>query len=189
MLLHILPAVVTHNFHPDRGAFRNVCNLAIDDAERIIASIRRGGHAYLKENYLQRRMLAESWLIAERRRKIGETPLPRPVYFFLGNVADGWDKSRPASVILPLAMFDVGMITFTFPDSMSSCLHLRSADDIDEPWHGQVFTRDEIEDVIARYGFPDPSQSRERRGPDAFIEVQVWDDRPLENVRRQADLS
>ncbi|AYG60153.1 hypothetical protein QD460_21560 [Rhizobium jaguaris] len=188
MLLHTLPAVITHNFHPDRGAFRNVCALTTEDAERIIASIRLGGHAYLKENYLQRRMLSENWLIAERRRKIGETPLSHPIYFFLGNMADGWDKSRPASIVLPLAIFDPGMITFTFPDSMTSCPFLRPADQSGEPWHGQVFTEDEIEDVIARYGFPDPAQSREVRGRDSFIEVQVWDDRPLEDIRRQASL-
>jgi len=189
LLLHTLPAVITHNFHPDRGAFRNVCNLAIEDAERIIASIRLGGHAYLKENYLQRRLLTESWLIAERWRKIGETPLSRPIYFFLGNMADGWDKSRPVSIVLPLAMIDPRLITFTFPDSMTSCPHLRSADHIGEPWHGQVFSLDEIEVAIARYGFPDPNQPREQRGSDAFIEVQVWDDGPLENIRRQADFS
>ncbi len=189
MLLHTLPAVITHNFHPDRGPFRNVCNSAAEDAERIIASIRLDGHAYLKQDYLQRRMLAESWLVEERQRKIGKTRLPRPIYFFLGNMADGWDKSRPVSIILPLAIFDARMITFTFPDSMSSCPHLRAADDPHKPWHGQVFTLNEIEGIISRYGFPDPNQPREQREPDTFVEMQVWDDSPLENIRRQTDLS
>ncbi len=185
MLRHALPAVITHNYHPDRGAFRNVCNLPKDEAEQIIASIRLTGHAYLKENYLQRRMLAEDWLIAERRQKIGETPLPRPIYFFLGNMADGLDKSRPDSIVLPIAGFNPDTITFTFPDSMTSCPYLRQSGLSREPWHGKVFTRGEIEDIIIRYGFPDPSLPREQRGPDAFIEVQVWDDRPLEDIRRQ----
>ncbi|TXJ09191.1 MAG: hypothetical protein E6Q28_15930 [Afipia sp.] len=185
MLLHTLPAVVTHNFHPDRGAFRNVCSLPAEDAGRIIASIRLGGHAYLREDYLRRRMQAEKWLIAECRRKIGAPPRSRPIYFFLGNMADGWDKSRPASIVLPLAMFDPAVITFTFPDSMTSCPYLTQADPGSGPWHGRVFSRDEIEDLIATHGFPDPGRPREQRGPDAFIEMQLWDDEPLEKIRLQ----
>jgi hypothetical protein len=188
LLLHVLPTVITHNFHPDRGAFRNVCNLPKDEAEPIVATIRREGHAYLKENYLERRMRAESWLMAERRRKIGETPLARPIYFFLGKMDDGWDRSRPASIVLPLVMFDQNCITFTFPDSMTSCPYLRQADQSDPPWLGQVFTFDEISQMVAGHGFPDPSKPRKKRGPDAFIEVQVWDNRPLDDIRRQAGL-
>ena len=186
LLRHTLPTVITHNFHPERGAFHNVCGLPREDAERIVASIRHGGHSYLKENYLARRLHTENWLIAERARKIGETPLARPIYFFLGDMADGWDRSRPASAVLPLALFDPRTITFTFPDSMASCPHIRPASPSDKSWHGHVFTLAEITQVVARYGFPDPTLSRDRRGPDAFIEVQVWDDRPLVEIRRQA---
>ena len=185
LLLHTLPTVITHNFHPERGAFRNICDLPREDAERIIASIRLAGHSYLKENYLPRRLCTEDWLIAERTRKIGETPLTRPIYFFLGDMADGWDRSRPASLVLPLALFDPRTITFTFPDSMASCPQRRPADHVDKPWHGQVFTLAEITQVVARHGFPDPTLSRDLRGPDAFIEVQLWDDRPLIKIRQQ----
>jgi hypothetical protein len=183
LLLHTLPKVITHSFHPARGAFRNVCDLPPEDAERIIAAIRLDGHSYRKPNYLSRRLRAENWLIAERTRKLGETPLARPLYFFLGDMADGWDKSRPSSVVLPLAMFDAGTITFTFPDSMASCPQERPENHSDKPWHGQVFTLAEITQVVARYGFPDPTLSRELRGPDSFIEVQVWDDRPIAEIR------
>lgn len=179
MLIHTLPTVITHNFHPDRGAFRNICHLPNDEAERIIASIRLGGDAYLRKSYLQRRLRTEDWLIAERTRKIGKTPLARPIYFFLGNMADGWDKSRPASIVLPLAMFDVGVLTFTFPDSMASCQQTNPEGHSGQPWQGQVFTLAEIAAIVARHGFPDPALPRDRRGPNTFIEVQVWDDRPL----------
>ena len=184
LLLHTLPTVITHNFHPDRGALQNICYLPNENAERIVASIRLGGHAYLKRNYLARRLRTEDWLVAERIRKIGETPLARPIYFFLGNMTDGWDKSRPASIVLPLAMFDVDTITFTFPDSMESCPQVNSGDHSGGPWHGQVFTFAEVTEMVARHGFPDPTLPRERRGPNAFIEVQIWDDRPLLEMRR-----
>lgn len=177
--LHSLPTVITHNFHPARGAFRNVCSLPRDDAERIIASIRHDGHAYINDSYFTRRLKTEDWPIAERSRKIGTTRLERPIYFFLGNMADGWDKSRPASIVLPLAMFDAEAVTFTFPDSMTSCPSTNRNYSGTCPWRGDVFTLAEITEIVARHGFPDPSLPREKRGPDSFIEVQIWDDRPL----------
>lgn len=184
MLIHTLPTVITHNFHPDRGALQNICCMPNEDAERIISSIRRAGHAYLKENYLVRQLRTEDWLITERIRKIGETPLARPIYFFLGNMADGWDKSRPASIVLPLAMFDLDKITFTFPDSMESCPQAGARGHSGGPWHGQVFTFAEITEMVARHGFPDPALPRDHRGPNAFIEVQVWDNRPFVEIFR-----
>lgn len=183
MLLYTLPTIITHNFHPDRGALQNICRLSNENAEQIINMIRLDGHAYLKKNYLARRRRTEDWLIAERTQKIGETPLSRPIYFFLGNIADGWDKSRPVSLVLPLAMFDVDTITFTFPDSMESCPHTDSGEHSHGVGHGKVFTLAEITEVIGRHGFPDPNMPRNLRGPNSFIEVQVWDDQPLTKLR------
>jgi hypothetical protein len=184
LMLRELPAVITHNYHPERGAFHNVCCPPPGDAERVISSIRRQGFSHLKQDYLERRMRVEAWLIAERTRKLGDTPLGRPIYCFLGNMADGWDKSRPASIVLRLADFDASMLTFTFPDSMTSCPQPRGPNYRAKPHHEQVFTLEEIRDVASRYGFPNPELPRERRGTeDAFIEVQIWDDRPLERYR------
>lgn len=177
MLLHTLPDVVTHTYHPVRGAFRNVCDLPFSDAEEILAAIRAESGSYRKPDYLERRLRTESWLIAERTRKLGRTPLSRPIYFFLGDMADRWDRSRPASIIVPLRAFDPGVLTFTYPDSMTSCPQSRGH--VTHACHGQVYTLSEIEDVVRRFGFPDPKLPRYLRGADAFIETQVWDDRPL----------
>jgi hypothetical protein len=80
-------------------------------------------------------------------------------------------------------MFDARTITFTSPDSMTSCPRARPEGHSDKPWHRQVFTLAEVTRVVARYGFPDPTLQRDQRGPDAFIEVQAWDDRPLAEFR------
>lgn len=183
MILHMLPNVITHNYHPARGAFRNVCHLPFDDAERIISLIRAEGASSLRADYLGRRMRTEDWLVGQRIRKLGRTPLARPIYFFLGNMADGADKSRPASIIVPLADFDPGVLTFTFPDSMHSYPQARGPGYVAQPYHGQVFTLSEITDVVCRQGFPNPLVPRAQRGEDGFIEVQVWDDRPLVQYR------
>ena len=160
-----LPDVVTHNFDPARGPFRNLCALPDAEAERVLDEIRASGTRRIKADYLRRRRAVEDWLRAERRRKLGQklgtTRLDRPIYFFLGDFflgdfADGRDRSRPASLVLPLAAFPPEVLTFTYPDSMAS-LPLSRDDRLRahrKAHHGKVFTLPEIAAVVARFGLP-----------------------------------
>lgn len=198
-----LPDVVTHNFDPARGPFRNLCALPDAEAERVLDEIRASGTRRIKADYLRRRRAVEDWLRAERRRKLGQklgtTRLDRPIYFFLGDFADGLDRSRPASLVLPLAAFPPEVLTFTYPDSMAS-LPLSRDDRLRahrKAYHGKVFTLPEIAAVVARFGLPgdrwkpasdrwkppsDRWKTEESMCYDRFIEVQVWDDRPLRSL-------
>ena len=177
-----MPEVVTHNYDPERGPFRNLCDLPEAEAERILDEIRAGGTRRIKTDYLRRRHAVEDWLRSERRRKLGATPLDRPIYFFLGDFADGLDRSRPASLVLPLAALPPEVLTFTYPDSMAS-LPLSREDRHSvhrKDHHGQVFTLAEIEEVVARFGLPGARwKTEESMRYDRFVEVQVWNDRPL----------
>ena len=163
------PEIITHNYDPARGACRNLCTLAEPHAEAILDDIRASGKRAIKANYLRRRLATEDWLISEARRKLGPVRLERPIYFFLGDFADGQDQSRPQSLVMPMAAFSPGMLTFTYGDSMAS-------------FHGKVFDLDEIMDAVTRFGMPgdrwktDPSMQHAR-----FIEVQVWDDGPIKD--------
>ena len=115
-----IPDLITHNFDPARGALHNICELSERQAELVLGDIRASGTRSIKANYLQRRRAVENWLIAECRRKLGPTHLQRPRYFFLGNFADGRDRSRPESLVIPLAAFSPDTIAFTYPDNMAS---------------------------------------------------------------------
>jgi hypothetical protein len=174
-----MPAVITHLYDPRRGPFRNICNLSEEEAERILDEIRNSGRPSLKPNYLSRRRKTETWLLSERYRKQGRPYLDHPVYFFLGDRSDWRHASRPASVILPLKLFPEDALTFTFPDSMASLplsvekRHLTDRKD----HHGKVFTLAEIRAVIADVGMPCGKDHY-----DTFIEVQAWDDRPLQTA-------
>jgi hypothetical protein len=176
----LIPSIITHYFDPTCGPFRNICTLNIDDAELILENIRRLGHRKYKSNYLQRRIATEEWLYAERSRKLGKPRLINPIYFFLGECS--WtDLARPLSIRLPLANFSIQMVTFTFPDSMTSLPLATFVDDQvnRKPYHGHVFTLDEIEKVIAEFGMPGTAVEESGSKYDTFIEVQVWDDTPL----------
>lgn len=178
-----IPKVITHNYDPDRGPFRNLCELPPPEAEAVLDDIRAMGKRRIRTNYLTKRLTVEDWLIREGQNKLGSIRLARPIYFFLGDFADGLDPSRPRSVVMPLAAFSPNMLTFTYPDSMASFpLGTREDHAHDrQAYHGRVFGLEEIEDVVAEFGMPghrwkvDPSMRHDR-----FIEVQVWDKRPIE---------
>ena len=159
---------------------RNVCALPRKQAEAILAEIRASSNPRLKPGYLKRRLATERWLLAERTEKLGPPPLKHPLYFFLGDYADGLDSSRSASLVIPLAALPPASLTFTYLDSMASLslgtLEAHRAEHM--PYHGKVFTRGEIEGVIAEFGLPEAAEETATlRRP--FIEVQVWDDGPL----------
>lgn len=180
--MYEVPEVITHNYDPARGAFRNICALARQDAERILEEIRASGKRKIKPDYLQRRHSVEDWLIGKRQEKLGETPLQRPLYFFLGDFADGRDPTRPSALVMPLTSLSPEVVTFTYPDSMASLpIALREEHEVHrKPYHGKLYTLSEIREVIAEFGLPgtrwqsDPSMRYDR-----FIEVQVWDDKAI----------
>ena len=86
--------------------------------------------------------------------------------------------SMGSSETRAIAMIKARTLTFTFPDSLTSCQQPRGAGYSARPYHEQVFTSPEIVDVVSRHGFPDSKMPRDQRGADAFIEVHVWDDGP-----------
>lgn len=180
----LLPSVITHTYDPARGPFRNILTLAYDEAERILEDIRQTGHRKYKPDYLQRRIATEEWLYTERTRKLGKPQLKHPVYFFLGEFSET-DPARPASIRVPLIEFSRQAITFTFPDSMASLplATLTEHQQECQPYHGQVFTLDEIERVVSKYGMPESAPESAIDGAksryDTFIEAQIWDENPL----------
>ena len=176
-----MPGVVTHTYDPHGVFLGNICDLPSDEAELVLCRFRDAG-ARLKANYLARRLATEDWLIAERHKLLGRTPRERPVYFFLGNFADGEDASRPSSLVMPLAVFPQDAVTFTYPDSMAS-LPIGTREDLRSerrPYHGKVFSLLEIREVIADFGMPRGGwPTGDERRHDRFVEMQVWDDRPI----------
>ncbi|NTG20672.1 hypothetical protein G6K88_13990 [Agrobacterium rhizogenes] len=180
MPLNCLPEMITHTFHPEGVFLANLCDLPTHDAERVLDRFRARG-ARRKSDYLNRRLETEAWLIEERKRLLVNTHRTRPIYFFLGNFADGKDASRPCSLIMPLKAFAPETLTFTFPDSMAS-LSIATLDKQAakrKPYHGKLFSAAQIEHVIGEFGFPGNHWQLVESSEDRFIEVQVWDERPI----------
>lgn len=180
--METLPEVITHNYDPQRPFLNSLCDLPPEEAEKVLQAIRDSGKRIIKADYLSRRFDTETWLISEKRRLLGPTRRTRPIYFFLGHFADGRDWSRACSIVMPLRLIPDEVLTFTYPDSMASfSIATRESHRFDrQPYHGQVYTRAQIKGVIEAYGMPsregntDPSRRYDR-----FVEVQVWDERPV----------
>lgn len=174
-----IPQIVTHNFDPEGVFLSNLCDLPPAEAEQVLQRIRASGRRTVNPKYLERRLATEAWLIGERKRRLGCTRRQRPIYFFLGDFDDGRDRSRPCSLVMPLRSFPPHVLTFTYPDSMASFL-IAGRDDLRplrRPYHGQVFTLDGIGRIVEEFGMPAPGEGAPCS--DRFIEVQVWDERPI----------
>jgi hypothetical protein len=180
-----MPSVVTHIYDPARGPFRNICDLPIALAEAVLEQIRQSGRRTIKTSYLSRRLATEDWLATKREELLGPMPLRRPIYFFLGDFADGKDAARPESILMPLAAFSPSVLTFTYGDSMTSHsvgTRPEFAEDR-KAYHGRVFTLDEMVALVGQFGMPGNRWKTDHTMKyDQFIEVQVWDDLP---IRRQ----
>jgi hypothetical protein len=183
--MNTIPDIVTHNYDPEGVFLGNLCEQAPPDAEKVLDRIRKSGRRTIKENYLSRRLATEAWLISERRRLLGRTPRERPIYFFLGDFADGKDPSRPCSLVMPLGAFPPHVLTFTYPDSMASFLIAAGDGQQPErrPYHGRLFTLPQLKCVVEEFGIPGERwKTDSSRRFDRFIEVQVWDDRPIREL-------
>lgn len=174
----LMSSCVTHNYDPDGVFLGNICSLPLLEAEAVLQRIRQSGRRRIRSNYLAKRHRTEDWLTRRRQTLLGKTPLERPIYFFLGDFADGRDPSRPRSLVMPLSAFPSDTITFTYPDSMTS-FSSRSDENRMYPY-GEVFAFDQIVSVIDELGLPG---DREVQAPlahfERYLEMQAWDDRPI----------
>lgn len=87
----------------------------------------------------------------------------------------------PAQAELKLALneFPKDVISFTYPDSMATMV-LANDPEYYEPFHGKVFTYDEIIQVVKEYGFPkDEAGKTSKFLYPKYIEMQLWSNGPI----------
>ena len=119
-----------------------------------------------------------------------------PHYFVLGDSC--WFKHicpNTDEVKLLLADIPSESLSFTYPDSFVAMEFVRDYGLPCEPrpYHGKVFRIEELEDIVAAYGFPKDDESREygnyaNEEFEKFIEVQIWSDEPVkEYLEAEAD--
>lgn len=76
--------------------------------------------------------------------------------------------------------FEEKTISFTYGDLFPT---MRFEDG--KPYRGRVYTKDGIYKLIEEYGFPQDWNRLGDNGPERYIEVQIWDDKPLAKYIRR----
>ena len=186
-----IPNYITHYYQESNDILKNICSASDEVAEEFLSTLKNNGQRiWLHPGYLEERRRVEAWLYDEFVKKGKQPHLKHPLYFVLGEnddffQSDGFfSAASPSKLQLPLSLFDTDMISFTYPDSMPSLAIATDttgrADLYRKPIHGQVFTWEEIGAIVDEYDMPgDRWKTEEHWRYDRFIEVQVWDDRPI----------
>lgn len=178
----MLPDALYHYYEHSRGPFRNLSDLPQAEAEAVLAELRRQRDGFASQrsaDYIAIRRALED-RVRERFIALGGQPTrERPHYMTVGACA--WVQSwytHGCALAIPLAAFAPEQVSFTYGDLFPA---MRYGDG--KPYRQQVYTLDDLPDLIATYGLPQVWNADGQHGPDRYIEAQVWDDAPLAAYR------
>ncbi|OZB96254.1 hypothetical protein [Paenibacillus sp. XY044] len=170
--------VLYHYFEAELGSFRNLSSLPLEEAHEVLGRIVQDGKTFASQragDYMETRLKLEVRARESFIAKGGQPANPYPHYMTLGPC--DWLRSwyvEPNVVQIGWDEFDDRSISFTYGDLFPT---MRYEDG--KPYRKQVYTKDEIREVIARYGFPQEWNKHGDRGPERYIEAQIWDEKVI----------
>ncbi len=170
-----------HYFERSGGPLRNLSDLPPEEARRVLDGIRAAGSGFAAsraEGYLSRRLELEKTVRAMFISKGGAPRRKAPHYFVVERCPwlETW-YSDAAHIALAIGALDPSAVSFTYGD-MFPTFSPRVADG--REYRGQVYTHAEILPLIEKYGLPQRWNPDGARGPERYIEAQVWCDLPPE---------
>jgi hypothetical protein len=172
------PDSLYHYYEASKGPFLNLSDFPLEEAERILSEIRQKGEVFASrrdEDYVRIRKELEDKIRRMFIAKGGKPVRERRHYMILGAcpwLIDWYKDGRELRV--PLAAFRAEIISFTYGDTFPA---MRRQDG--KPYRGQVYTLDELAELIRLHGLPQEWNPGGEVGPDRYIEAQVWDDTPI----------
>jgi hypothetical protein len=174
----VIPDFLTHYYESAAGPFSNLSMLSLEQAEQILEEIRRNGNRFASQrasDYMRKRLALEDKIRTLFEARGGRPQLVRPQYMILG--ACPWLKTwyvDGQELQIKLESIPESCVSFTYGDSFPA-MNYRDG----KPYRGQVYTRNELGQVIERYGLPQVWNPDGNAGPERYIEAQIWDDTPL----------
>lgn len=167
-----------HYYEHQYGPFKNLSDLSKDEAESVQGRLRERGDVYASrrsDDYLSIRRQLEEQARELFIHKGGAPTRARPHYMTLGPcdwIRHWYRDGRELNI--PLEEFHPRLISFTYGDLFPTMRY-----DDGKPYRGEVYTLAEIFQLINRHGLPQDWNSDGSRGPERYIEAQIWDDAPL----------
>jgi hypothetical protein len=171
-----------HYYEKSFGPFRNLSDLSIEEAQSILDRIKKENTTFAAhrfDGYLQRRQELEQMAKGILISKGGKPQRLVPHYMVVGEC--DWLKTWYTDgdfVRIPLSEFDISTLSFCYGD-MFPTFSPRVTDG--REYRGQVYTYNEIQEVIKKYGLPQCWNRDGQHGPERYVEVHVWNDEPIVN--------
>jgi len=184
MLNHaIYPDFLSHYYEFSWGPFLNLSDLPHHEAEMVLEKIRRAGNIFASkrnDDYLRIRRELEEKVRELFVQKGGRPQRERPHYMILGSCPWLLDwYANGCEIRVPISRFEPGMVSFTYGDTFPA---MRFQDG--KPYRGQVYTLQELPEIIRQYGLPQEWNPEGNYGPDRYIEAQVWANEPISQFLR-----
>ena len=195
-----IPTFLTHYYEAERGRFKNVCDLAEDELDHLIAAEKDADTAFnrfaLGKDFFKIRRAADDLLIEKYREKFGVMPPGRPFYAVLGEFDRTLSMYRDGrSIRLDMSWFSREQVTFMYPDHFvlvwSKQLHppppalFESHIYSHEPVHDCLFAYDELPEAFLTHSLDDRIALAKEQDlwVSSYIEAHVWDSDIREKVR------
>lgn len=174
-----------HYYERGLGPFRNLSDLPPEEAEAVQQQLRERGDVFASQrsaDYLSVRSGLEDRARELFASKGGHPVRARPHYMTLGACPWLLEWYREGQeLVIGLDQFDAATISFTYGDLFPA---MRLAGQ--RSYWGQVYTLEEIGAVIEEHGLPQEWNADGARGPERYIEAQIWDDTPLSGYPSKA---
>jgi hypothetical protein len=170
-----IPSTLCHYYDDRSGPLRNLSALAPPESEATLSAIRGEGKLFAARRppwYMERRRELEALARSIFVEKGGMPRTEYPHYFTLGRCdwLESWFES-PRLLCLELDAIAPGAISFSYGDLFPS---FSPAVSDGREYRRQIYTLGEITELVGRYGLPQDWNADGSRGPERYIEVEVW---------------
>jgi len=164
-----------HYYESELGPFRNLSSLSVKEANEISEQIRREGKSFASqrsEEYILIRRELEGIARHQFIKKGGKPRNLYPHYMTLGECEwlESWYE-KPEYIVIDWNEFLEESISFTYGDLFPT---MRYHDN--KPYRKKIFTKNEIIKLIEEWGLPQDWNKNGDKGPERYIEVQIWDE-------------
>ncbi len=172
-----------HYYDRTIGPFKSLTEISLDEAKAVLDDLKRtrpeSQPASRNDKYVQYRRNCEAIL----RKKCAEKGIilnrESPYYMVIEHspwLSTWYENST--FVKIPIEEFDLRTLSFTYGDSMPTFSDSFSDG---KEYRKQLYTYEEILDIIKKYGLPQLWNDDGSRGPERYIEVHIWDDTVIKN--------
>lgn len=172
-----------HYFERKVGPFVSLSGLQVEEAMKIQALLNiknKTFHAGKRsEKYYERRKYLEQLVRTLFIEKGGQPIRETPHYMVIGEcpwLATWFEDS--GYIKIPIKEFDLCTVSFTYGDTFPT-FSPHVTDDME--YRRQVYTYDEILNIIEKYGMPQDYWNEPVFAQPAYVEAQIWSDIPIKH--------